>query len=110
MGGHRPGLTLDHVCRNSLCIRPDHLMPMTQRRNSELGHKRAIEEPDAVLRDLLKIPQMALGTTAWAMVNRLPIGRAIPGGEPFLYGLDGQPFEHISGPTAYPVVTELLHP
>ena len=29
IGGHEPGLTLDHVCRNALCVRPDHLMPMT---------------------------------------------------------------------------------
>ena len=110
VGGHRPGLTLDHVCRNSLCVRPDHLMPMTQRRNSELEHKRAIDDPDAVLGDLAKIPQMALGTMAWAMLNRLPIGRATPGGEPFAYGLDGQPFEHLAGPANFPAVTEMFRP
>lgn len=107
-GGHRPGLTLDHVCRNSLCVRPDHLMPMTQRRNSELEHKRAIEDPEAVLRDLSKIPQMQLGDMAWAMLKGLPVGRATPGGEPFAYGLDGQPFEHAFGPAAYPAVSELF--
>lgn len=58
IGGHRSKLTLDHVCANTLCVRPDHLMPMTQRRNSELEHRRAIQSPDAVLRDLLMLPQM----------------------------------------------------
>lgn len=108
VGGHRPGLTLDHVCRNSLCVRPDHLMPMTSRRNSELEHKRAVEDPDSVLRDLLMIPQMAMGTMAWAMLNGLPVGRAAPGGEPFAYGLDGQPFEHLAGPSSYPAVAALF--
>lgn len=56
VGGHRPKLTLDHICQNSLCVRPDHLMPMTQRRNSELEHHRASDDPDAVLRDLARFP------------------------------------------------------
>ncbi|MFF2842335.1 hypothetical protein [Paenarthrobacter sp. NPDC057981] len=81
---------------------------MTQRRNSELEHKRAIDDPDAVLRDLLKIPDMAMGTMAWAMLNGLPIGRAIPGGDPFGYGLDGQTFEHAVGPPTYPAVSEMF--
>lgn len=107
-GGHRPGLTLDHVCRNSLCVRPDHLMPMTGRRNSELEHRRALDDPESVLRDLAKIPHMAPGVTLWATMKGLPVGRGEPGGELFAYGLDGQPFEHELGPAAYPAVTELL--
>lgn len=44
----------------------------------------------------------------WAMLKGLPVGRGEPGGEPFAYGLDGEPFEHELGPAAYPAVTELL--
>jgi hypothetical protein len=28
------GLTLDHLCRNRLCVNPDHLDPVTQRENN----------------------------------------------------------------------------
>jgi hypothetical protein len=108
VGGHGTRLTLDHVCRNSLCVRPDHLMPMTQRRNSELEHRRALDDPESVLRDLAKIPHMEPKVMLWAMMKGLPVGRAEPGGEPFAYGLDGEPFEHQLGPAAYPAVTELL--
>lgn len=108
VGGHRSKLTLDHVCRNSLCVRPDHLMPMTQRRNSELEHRRALDDPESVLQDLGKIPSLQPVAMAWAMLKGLPVGRAEPGGEPFAYGLDGQPFVHELGPAAYPVVTELF--
>lgn len=108
VGGHRNGLTLDHVCRNSLCVRPDHLMPMTQRRNSELEHRRALDDPESVLRDLTTIPNMAAGVMMWAMFKGLPVGRAEPGGEPFAYGLDGQPFVHEGGPVSYPAVRDLL--
>jgi len=108
IGGHRNGLTLDHVCTNSLCVRPDHLMPMTQRRNSELEHRRALDDPDSVLRDLAKLPNMQPGTMLWAMTKGLPVGRGEPGADPFGYGLDGQPFEHALGPAAYPAVTDLL--
>ncbi|WP_043434220.1 hypothetical protein [Arthrobacter sp. I3] len=108
VGGHRSGLTLDHVCRSSLCVRPDHLMPMTQRRNSELEHRRAADDTEAVLVDLSKIPHMHPRVTLWAMLNGLPIGRAEPGGEPFAYGLDGQPVSNHPGPNAFPSVGDLF--
>jgi hypothetical protein len=110
VGGHRPKLTLDHVCRNSLCVRPDHLMPMTDRRNSELEHHRASDDPDAVLRDLAKIPSMQPGIVMWAMLKGLPVGRGKPGGEPFTYGLDGEAFEYELGPAAFPAVKKLFRP
>ena len=28
-----PGLSIDHLCRNPKCVRPDHLEPVTQREN-----------------------------------------------------------------------------
>ena len=31
------GLTLDHGCRQSLCVNPDHMTPMTLRENQLLG-------------------------------------------------------------------------
>lgn len=83
-------------------------MPMTERRNSELEHQRALEDPAAVLQDLAKIPNMPPSVMLWAMMNGLPVGRATPGGGPYAYGLDGQPFVHELGPAAYPAVTELL--
>lgn len=110
VGGHRPKLTLDHICQNSLCVRPDHLMPMTQRRNSELEHHRASDDPDAVLRDLAKIPNMQPGDMMWAMLKGLPVGRGKPGEEPFPYGLDGEPFQYELGPASFPPVTKLFRP
>lgn len=83
-------------------------MPMTQRRNSELEHRRVQDDPESVLRDLAKIPNMQPGVMLWAMMKGLPVGRGEPGEEPFGHGLDGQPFEHGLGPAAYPAVTELL--
>lgn len=108
VGGHRPGLTLDHVCRNSLCVRPDHLMPMTQRRNSELEHHRAADNTESVLHDLRMIPNMQLGDMAWAMLKGLPVGRAMPGGDAFDYGLGGEIFEHELGPADFPSVSQLF--
>ena len=31
------GLTLDHLCRNKLCVNPDHLEPVTMRANTLRG-------------------------------------------------------------------------
>ena len=31
------GMTLDHLCRNRLCVRPDHLEPVTMRENTLRG-------------------------------------------------------------------------
>jgi len=31
------GLVLDHVCRNRLCVNPDHLEPVTMRENTARG-------------------------------------------------------------------------
>lgn len=36
------GFELDHLCRNRLCVRPDHLEPVTRRENTlrgDSGHK-----------------------------------------------------------------------
>lgn len=35
------GLTLDHLCRNRLCVNPDHLEPVTQYRNNMRGQSPA---------------------------------------------------------------------
>ncbi|WP_217269810.1 HNH endonuclease signature motif containing protein [Neobacillus endophyticus] len=32
-----PGLVLDHLCRNPLCVNPDHLEPVTNRENVRRG-------------------------------------------------------------------------
>lgn len=108
VGGHRPQLTtLDHVCRVRNCVRPDHMMPMTRLRNTELEHKDT-DDIDVILADLLRIPDMQPGTMLWAMLKGLAIGRAQPGGGPFGFGLDGQDFAHQPGPATYPPVNALL--
>lgn len=106
MGGHKPGHTLDHVCRNPLCVRPDHLMPMTLISNTRKEHDGKDWTRDEIVRALRCIPEMSFNVRAWAMMKRLPIGRANPG-EPFAFGLDGQPFESFPGPMTYPSVVEL---
>ena len=35
--GRKPALTIDHLCRNRLCVRPDHLEEVTQRENVHRG-------------------------------------------------------------------------
>lgn len=34
------GLEIDHLCCNRLCVRPDHLEPVTHRENLARGHER----------------------------------------------------------------------
>jgi hypothetical protein len=82
------------------------MMPMTRLRNTELEHK-DVNNLDIILIDLLRIPDMQPGTMLWAMLHGLATGRARPG-EPFGFGLDGQPFEHQPGPVTYPAVKLLL--
>jgi len=39
LAGHIPdGFTLDHLCRNKLCVNPDHLEPVTLRENILRGY------------------------------------------------------------------------
>ncbi|MDP9885483.1 hypothetical protein J2W21_003006 [Sinomonas atrocyanea] len=106
IGGHEPGLTLDHVCRNPLCVRPDHLMPMTLLSNTRKEHDGKDWTRDEIASALLLVPEMSPQVTLWAMMKRLPIGRARPG-ESFEFGLDGQPVKRYFGPPAYPSVQEL---
>lgn len=35
-----PGMTVDHTCQCPACINPDHHVPVTRKRNSELQHER----------------------------------------------------------------------
>ena len=37
-GGIPSGMTLDHICRNRLCVNPYHLRPMTQKENNACGN------------------------------------------------------------------------
>jgi hypothetical protein len=34
------GLELDHLCRNTSCVNPDHLEPITHEENMRRGHSR----------------------------------------------------------------------
>lgn len=101
IGGHRPGQTLDHICRRPECVRPDHLMPMTAKRNVEREHGAKVSR-EAILADLLLLPSMSAETMAWAMGRGLPVGRGNPEGAPFMYGLDGLPVQYSPVPAEYP--------
>ncbi|MBT2567306.1 HNH endonuclease [Arthrobacter sp. ISL-85] len=46
IGGHAPRRELDHVCNNTLCIRPNHLQPVTHRINAARRTRRA-RNPEA---------------------------------------------------------------
>lgn len=37
------GLDLDHLCRNTLCVNPDHLEPVTRRENVLRGEGRSAQ-------------------------------------------------------------------
>lgn len=37
IGEIAPGLVLDHLCRNTLCVNPDHLEPVTHAENLRRG-------------------------------------------------------------------------
>jgi len=105
IGGHRPGLTLDHVCRNRRCVRPDHLLPVTLHRNRQMEDRE--HSPETIARDLAQIPHMPANVALWAMLHRLPIGRAIPG-QPFGFGMDGVNIEHAAGPAECPQAKDLV--
>lgn len=106
VGGHLPERTLDHICRRRDCVRPDHLMPMTLKRNVEREHGGKISR-EGILADLLLLPSMSAETMAWAASRRLPIGRGTPDGGPFMYGLDGAALAHSTEPADYPAVKAL---
>lgn len=103
IGGHAPGHTLDHTCRRRDCVRPDHLMPMTSKRNVDREHGGFISRA-GILADLLLLPSMSAETMTWATSRRLSVGRGNPDGSPFMYGLDGEAVAHSPEPTNYPAV------
>lgn len=106
IGGHEPGLTLDHICRRRDCVRPDHLMPMTLKRNVEREHGTKIPTA-SILADLAKLPYMPTLVMSWASERGLPVGRGWPDGRPFLYGLDGTAVDHSPNPVVFPKLKEL---
>lgn len=106
VGGHLPERTLDHICRRRDCVRPDHLMPMTLKRNVEREHGRKISR-EGVLADLLLLPGMSAEAMVWAVSRGLPIGRGNPDGSPFMYGLDDAVVEYSSEPASYPQIKQL---
>lgn len=109
IGGHAPGLTLDHICRRPNCVRPDHLMPMTLKRNIEREHGGAIAEA-SVLADLALLPWMPIKAFEWARESNLPVGRGEPGESGFMYGLDGEVIQHDPEPASYPRLIDLAKP
>lgn len=101
VGGHQPNQTLDHICRRPECVRPDHLMPMTAKRNVEREHGAKVSR-QGILADLLLLPSMSAEAMGWAVGRGLPVGRGNPDGSSFLYGLDGVAVPHSQEPANFP--------
>lgn len=105
IGGHRSKQTLDHVCRRVECVRPDHLMPMTSKRNIEREHGAKVSR-SGILADLMLLPSMSAETMAWAVGRGLPVGRGNPDGSPFMYGLDGERVPYSPEPAKFPALKD----
>lgn len=73
-GGHERGKVLDHLCNRPLCVRPDHMLPMTNTNNSSLRQERAF----AVEREFFRAARITpryLSVIKWAVDNDLPSGK-----------------------------------
>lgn len=84
-GGHAQGKQLDHLCNRTLCVRPDHLQPVTDKTNSRRRNKRNRLGDLPYWQDSVVRPTMGAAHTAdglrppggnlmiWAMFNGLPL-------------------------------------
>ena len=79
-GGHKPKNVLDHICNRKLCVRPDHLWPISNTLNIKLRKERALGGSLAYWYDArgLHVP-ISLGL--WAFKNQLPYGKESPFGK-----------------------------
>lgn len=53
------GLVIDHLCRNTRCVNPDHLEAVTQRVNTHRGDKATIKRDGRCQKDLHDVPKDA---------------------------------------------------
>lgn len=71
-GGHAQGRQLDHLCNNTLCVRPDHLQPVTDKVNSRRRNRREKLGELPYWQDSAYMP-MGGNLIAWAIFNNLPL-------------------------------------
>lgn len=71
-GGHAQGRQLDHLCNNTLCVRPDHLQPVTDKVNSRRRNRREKLGDLPYWQDSVYRP-IGGNLLHWAMFNNLPL-------------------------------------
>lgn len=99
-GGHKANQVLDHICNRKLCVRPDHMWPISNTLNIKLRRERALAGRLAYWRDSNGLHEpLLLGL--WAFQNDLPYGKEAPFGRGGtmedlrkLGSLKAQPAEH----------------
>lgn len=78
-GGHKPKQVLDHICNRKLCVRPDHMWPISNTLNIKLRRDRAFGGSLSYWRDARGLHEpIQLGL--WAFQNELPYGKEAPFG------------------------------
>lgn len=97
IGGHGRRKTLDHLCNEKRCVRPDHLWPISQTLNSQLRHARALAGSLAFWRDAAGVHPRMRNIERWALANNLPYGDLPPFGRdgvrpPMAYSEDLLPY------------------
>lgn len=70
-GGHGQRQELDHVCNTPLCVRPDHLEPVSRTINERRKHERALSGRVDHWRDSARLPR-SLELLRWASEMGLP--------------------------------------
>ncbi len=76
-GGHKPRHVLDHLCNQPLCVRPDHLLPMTNTNNLALRRQRDEAECTEFWRHSAMTPNY-LSAILWAAKVGLPYSKPDP--------------------------------
>lgn len=74
VGGHARGQVLDHLCNRPLCVRPDHMMPMSNTNNTSLRDERALAQGMEFFRHARATP-LYLRMFTWALQHGLPCGK-----------------------------------
>lgn len=102
MGGHLPRRVLDHICNRKLCVRPEHLWPITNTLNNKLRRDRAFAGLLEWWKDAHGIPDK-LSTAVWARNNGLPYGWTPP------FGREGDQFDEVARLKLPPAESRLQH-
>lgn len=102
LGGHPSGKVLDHICNRKLCVRPDHMWPISSTLNIKLRQERARAGGLEWWRDARGIPD-DLVLAVWASKNSLPYGWTPP------FGRDGDQFDEVGRLKLPPAASRLQH-